>query len=124
MNARGKKYKQMAFGSWKGFKRTVKHNNKKIEVKVNETAANVEKNVQCSHCSKRFKSNGNLVNHLQFKHLEELVSDVVDNVERASPAEDCVFVEDKPKAKSSRTVEGRTDGISIPRSLKQMLPRR
>ena len=129
----------MALGSWKGFKRTVKHNNKKIEVKVNETAANVKKNVQCSHCSKRVKSNGNLVNHLQFKHLEEqenqenlsydlasnssttrdrtkaivrsvvekLVSDVVGKVERASPAEDCVIVEDKPKAKSNRKGQNR-----------------
>ena len=52
MNARGKKYKQMALESWKEFKRAVKHNNKKIEVKVNEIAANIEKNVQCSHCFK------------------------------------------------------------------------
>ena len=37
----------------------------------------------------------------------KLVSDVVDNVERASPAEDCVIVEDKPKAKSNRRGQNR-----------------
>ena len=70
MDAKGKTYKQMTIGAWKGFKKTIKHNNKEVEVKVQQTAVIEEKNILWLHCLKRFKTNSNLAVHLKCKHPE------------------------------------------------------
>ena len=43
----------MTIGAWKGFKKTIKHNNKEVEVKVQKTAVTEEKNILCLHCLKK-----------------------------------------------------------------------
>lgn len=86
-----RKYKQLTFGSWRGFTKTVKHNNKNVPVKLDEATVLEDKNVFCSFCPKRFKSNGNLAVHLKCKHngeqknLPSTSSDPKDTVEETVP---------------------------------------
>ena len=63
LDAKGKKYKHMTIGAWKGFKRTIKHNNKEVEVKTQEMAVIEENDILCLHCLKRLKTNSKLLNH-------------------------------------------------------------
>ena len=70
MDKKGKKFNQMTIGAWKGFKKTVTHNNKEVVVKIPETTMIEEKNIPCAHCPKRFKTNSNLAVHLKCKHPE------------------------------------------------------
>ena len=121
MNVKGKKYKQITIGTWRGFKKTIKHNNKEVEVKVQETAV-TEKNVLCLHCLKRSKTNSNLAVHLKCKHpenrdlplsrphislttndrtkavvrsvVEKLITDVTANFKGSSSIQEFVIIED------------------------------
>ena len=127
----------MAIGAWKGFKKTIKHNNKEIEVQVQETAVIEGKNIICLHCLKRFKTNSNLAVHLKCKHpensdlplskprisltrndrpkgvvrsvVEKLITDVTANAKGSSSVQESVIIEDDSpkKVASNRRVQSR-----------------
>ena len=141
MDVKGKKYKRMTIGGWKGLKKTIKHDNKEVEVKVQDTAVTEEKNILCLHCLKRFKTNSNLAVHLKCKHpenrdlplskphvslttndrkkavvrsvVEKLITDVTANVKGSSLIQESVIIDDDSPKKVASNRRGKADEISI-----------
>ena len=120
-------------------------------MKIEERAEIEEKNVQCLHFPKRFKTNSNLAVHLKCKHpgqneipssetissstakvrtkavvrsvVETLIADVIVNVERNLPTPDCFVIADDDQ-NLNPIVGVRIDATSILQLSKQLLSKK
>ena len=95
MNQKSKQkaMKQSTIGAWKGFTKSVLHNNKKVPIVVPQTVSEESGGIRCEHCPKTFKNNQGYAVHLKCVHLKcecdhsENPSHVANNTKRSIDVE-------------------------------------